>query len=335
VSDNTLKRILVIQTAFIGDAILASSLLETIHASQGDDQIDILVRKGNETLFECHPYINNVLIWDKRGEKYRGLISLLFKIRRNRYDIVVNLQRFLATGMLTAFSRAKQRIGFQKNPLSFLFTSSFPHSIEKGIHEVDRNYSLVKSWVNVERKLPRIYPHDSHLNRVEPYLHTSFVTFSAASVWYTKQYPHEKWVELLSRIPRQHRIIALGAKGDHQFSQEILDEIPCESVINLCGELSLLESAALMKHARMNFVNDSAPLHLASAVNAPVCAIFCSTKKEFGFGPLSDSCWIIETKEDLDCRPCGLHGRSKCPEGHFNCAKTIAIEQFEDIFASL
>jgi heptosyltransferase-2 len=91
--------------------------------------------------------------------------------------------------------------------------------------------------------------------------------------------------------------------------------------------MSFLQTAALMKDAKMNYVNDSAPLHLASSVNAPVTAIFCSTVPEFGFGPLSDNSYIVETEEDLDCRPCGLHGFAKCPKTHFKCATNIKPQQ--------
>jgi ADP-heptose:LPS heptosyltransferase len=78
----------------------------------------------------------------------------------------------------------------------------------------------------------------------------------------------------------------------------------------------------------MNFTNDSAPMHLASAMNAPVTAVFCSTIPEFGFGPLSDDSMIIQTEEQLECRPCGLHGHEQCPEKTFNCAYTIPVTKF-------
>lgn len=78
-----------------------------------------------------------------------------------------------------------------------------------------------------------------------------------------------------------------------------------------------------MKSATMNYVNDSAPLHIASAMNAPVTAIFCSTVPAFGFGPLRENGRVVETSERLDCRPCGLHGHSACPKGHFRCAMGI------------
>jgi heptosyltransferase-2 len=82
-----------------------------------------------------------------------------------------------------------------------------------------------------------------------------------------------------------------------------------------------------MKSATMNFMNDSAPMHLASSVDAPTTAIFCSTVTSFGFGPLSNNSIVVETKEKLDCRPCGLHGHKECPKKHFKCAENININE--------
>ena len=97
--------------------------------------------------------------------------------------------------------------------------------------------------------------------------------------------------------------------------------------MNLAGKLSFLESAALMRDAAMNYVNDSAAQHIASSVNAKITAIFCSTIPDFGFGPLSDDSVIIEAQEKLDCKPCGLHGHKTCPKGHFKCALNIDTKE--------
>ena len=80
-----------------------------------------------------------------------------------------------------------------------------------------------------------------------------------------------------------------------------------------------------MQGARMNYVNDSAPMHLCSAMNAPTTAVFCSTVPAFGFGPLADHSRIAEIRGVLECRPCNLHGRPACPLGHFRCAHDILI----------
>ena len=82
-----------------------------------------------------------------------------------------------------------------------------------------------------------------------------------------------------------------------------------------------------MQNAKMNYVNDSAPMHLASAMNAPVTAIFCSTVTWFGYTPLSDKSFVVEKDEALYCRPCTTHGRRVCPEKHFKCALDIKTEQ--------
>ena len=77
----------------------------------------------------------------------------------------------------------------------------------------------------------------------------------------------------------------------------------------------------------MNYVNDSAPMHFASAVNAPITAVYCSTLPSFGFGPLSNKNFVVETEVKLSCRPCGLHGKKACPLKHFKCAFTIREQQ--------
>jgi heptosyltransferase-2 len=89
-----------------------------------------------------------------------------------------------------------------------------------------------------------------------------------------------------------------------------------------------------MERAIMNYVNDSAPMHFASAVNAPVTAIYCSTLPAFGYGPLSDQSHIVEIQEALQCRPCGIHGKKSCPQTHFNCANQISNQQLLSVLPS-
>ena len=326
------RRILVIQTAFIGDVILATSLLENLHQDLPDAQIDFLVRKGNEGLFENHPYLNQVLIWKKKEGKFKSLFHLLKQIRKAEYDWVINLQRFGGTGMLTAFSKAPRTTGFDKNPLSFLFTNKFPHKIENGIHETIRNHELIKNEVPGKLLKPRLYPSPEDYNFVKSFQSKPYICIAPASVWFTKQYPVEGWIGLIDKIVGQYQLFLLGGPGDHALANIILDRISMkEKVQNLCGSLSFLQSAALMQSSVMNFVNDSAPMHISSAVNAPVTAVYCSTVPEFGFGPLSDQSHIVEVLEKLTCRPCGLHGHKACPEGHFKCALDIKTEQFLEV----
>lgn len=326
-SQKPMPKFLIIQTAFIGDVILATPLIEKLFDRFPNGQIDFMLRKGNEGLLKGNPKVNDLYIWDKKKGKYKELFRLLKQVRKMRYDYVINCQRFNSTGLFTVFSRGKQKFGFDKNPWSFLFNKKLPHKLKKGIHEVDRNLSLVKSIVSPKRVNPKLYPSLKDFESVEPYQKNSYVCLAPASVWFTKQLPIEQWVDLAVSLDSKYQVYFLGAPTDVSFCDEILERAEMLNGINLCGQLSFLQSAALMQKAKMNYVNDSAPMHLASAVNAPTTAFFCSTIPDFGFGPLADNAIIAQSSEEIYCRPCGLHGKKACPEKHFGCGYEIDTQQ--------
>ncbi|MBN1252247.1 MAG: glycosyltransferase family 9 protein [Bacteroidales bacterium] len=323
------KKFLVIQTAFIGDAILATSILEKLNSYFPENQIDYLVRKGNDSLFKEHPFIKNLYIWDKNKGKYKQLFKILKSVRKEKYDYIINLQRFATTGIFTVFSKAKVKIGFKKNPFSFLFNYSFNHEINNGKHEVERNQLLIENFTDNVYSKPKLYPLQSDYEKVEEHKKNDFICISPASVWFTKQFPASKWLDFINNLDEKYNVFLLGGPDDKLLCDEIKNQSINKKVENLAGKLNLLQSAALMKDSKMNYTNDSAPLHLASAMNANVTSVFCSTIPDFGFGPLSDNSKIVQIKEKLECRPCGLHGKKECPLAHFNCAMKIDINDLK------
>ena len=319
-------KILIIQTAFIGDVILATSIIEKLSGADKDHKIDFLLRKGNEFLLDNNPHINEVIIWYKKKAKSQELQRVIKEVRRQNYDVVINLQRFFSTGLITALSGAKETRGFNKNPLSLFFTKRFDHKIEDGIHEVDRNLTLLKGITKTDRVLPKLYPSQADIEKVEAYQQEEYVCIAPASIWYTKQVPEEKWIELINALS-VNKIFLIGSNYDRTLCDKLRDH--CEKkIIILAGKLTLLQTAALFKKAKMNYVNDSAPLHLTSAMQTNVTAIYCSTVPRFGFGPLSENSIIAEVDYKLACRPCGLHGLKSCPKKHFKCALDIDIAKF-------
>lgn len=320
-----MQKILVIQTAFIGDVILATALLEKLYQYDISSQIDLLVRKGNESLFYGHPFLNEVITWDKKSNKNINLKDIIIQVRKEKYDYIINCQRFAGTGILTVASGAKHTVGFTKNPLSFAFNKKVKHEIGTGEHEITRNQKLIEDITDNVPAKPRLYPTKADYEKVKKYKNTPYICIAPASVWYTKQFPQEKWVELINNINNEYTIYLIGGNNDFNLCQEIIVDSGQKNVVNLAGKLNLLQSAALMKDAKINYTNDSSPLHLASAVNATICAVFCSTVPEFGFGPISDFSKIVQTKINLPCRPCGLHGFKECPKKNFECAYSINI----------
>jgi heptosyltransferase-2 len=324
-------QILIIQTAFIGDVILATALIEKWRAYYPEAHIDFLLRKGNEPLLASHPHLREVLVWDKKGGKLKNIFNLLKKIRQVKYDVVINVQRFASSGILTAFSKGKAKVGFSKNPFSSFFNKSFPHEIGDGTHETTRNQQLISEWTDDLPALPRLYPSPTHFEQAQKIIDTigvgkSYICVAPTSVWFTKQWAEDKWIAFLQQVPAKYHILLLGAGSDTDICERIRQEVGKATITNLAGKASFLVSACLMKNAHMNYVNDSAPLHIASAMNAPTCAIFCSTIPAFGYTPLAENSHIVEV-ENLACRPCGLHGHKKCPQTHFKCAHDVDIQK--------
>ncbi len=322
-----IQSFLIIQTAFIGDVILATALVQKLRKSHPQAQIDFLLRKGNENLLTGNPNIRNVIIWDKKQGKIKNLFKLISQVRSIKYDAVINVHRFFSSGLITALSGARIRVGFSKNPLSFLFTNQVRHDLDSNLHETDRNQKLIEFITDSNPELPRLFPSEKDYEKVNSYRVSDYVCLAPTSVWYTKQLPEDQWISFIDSIQsRVSKVFLLGALSDRPICERIKKQTHYQQVDNLAGQLSFLESAALMKGAIMNYVNDSAPMHLASSMNAPVAAIFCSTTPSFGFGPLSKKSFIIQTSEKLECRPCGLHGHRRCPQGHFKCANTISVQ---------
>lgn len=313
-----MKRFLIIQTAFLGDVILATPVVSELKRIYPECIIDFIVRKGNESLLENNPKINSVFIWNKKEGKYKALFGIIKQIRKQRYTEVINLHRFASSGLITLFAKADKKIGFNKNPLSFLYTLKYNHKIGNGQHEVERNLTLIELHGVKTKVRPELFPSQKHFEKIEQFTKIPFICFSPASVWFTKQLPIEKWIALGKNYTSK-TIYLLGGPADASLCKSIQEKLP--NAITLAGKLSLLESAALISKSERSYVNDSGPLHISSAMNTPTTAFFCSTVPEFGFGPLADNSKIIS--QSLSCKPCGLHGYKSCPENHFNCGNTI------------
>jgi len=186
-----MHKILIVQTAYIGDVILATGLIESIHQAFPEAQIDFVLRKGNESLLKNHPFVNKLYIWDKKKNKFSNLIKLIGQIRKERFDLVVNLQRFFSTGLIALCAKSKNKRGYDKNPLSFCYHKKTEHFIGKN-HETYRNFSLIDDLKNIHYQKPHLYFTAEEIQKVQPLKSQPFVCMAPGSVWFTKQLPIAK-----------------------------------------------------------------------------------------------------------------------------------------------
>ena len=315
---------LVIQTAFLGDVILATPVISELKRLYPNSKIDVVVRKDAKSLIENHKDVSEVIVFDKSKGKFKALKEVLSKTRLKEYDEIINLQRYFSSGVISMFSKGKRKIGFNKNPLSLHYNKKFKHQIGDGTHEVERNLKLIAHHGAEKKVKPSLYPSDADIEKTIKYKSKDYYCLAPASIWETKQLPVRKWIELGNKLLDTGVVYLIGGPNDEKLCSEINKALD-NKAINLAGKLTLMQSAALIKDAKRSFVNDSAPLHISSAMNTPTTAYFCSTIPSFGFGPLADDSNIVESIKALECRPCGIHGKKECPLKHFECGHSITI----------
>jgi heptosyltransferase-2 len=336
-NDASSKTILIIQTAFIGDTILASQFVRAVKDQYPNSKIHFFLRKGNESVIQGLPTVEKVWIWDKDSGKTKNLLKLVWELRSIKFDMVFNLHRHFNSGFVSALMKSPFKAGFKQNPLSFFYTHSvdhlIPHKTMSGNwHEVQRNLQLLQKaeptleiLTEAKRYKPELPLLEKNFNKIAPWAAGDYFVVAPASVWFTKAWSEHKYRELTLELSKMGKVLFIGAPTDKDLCDRIRKDIP--QTENLCGLLNLLDSAALMKNAKRVFVNDSAPLHLASCVNAKTTAIFCSTVQEFGYTPLADDSLVIDMGNSLSCRPCGLHGYKSCPLNHFKCSEDIEVKR--------
>ncbi|MGB1076056.1 MAG: glycosyltransferase family 9 protein [Flavobacteriales bacterium] len=337
------RRVLFIQTAFIGDAVLMSSAIRSWKQKHPETICEVVVRKGNESLYMTHPEVDEVWVWDKSKKgRNRRLVALGWQLRKRKYDVVFNIHRHVSSGLLTWLTGAPQRVGYASNPLAWAFTHRVSHNIGDGRHEVERLGDLLNACdgkrVHDDWLIPTLYPsaHDQQLveNIIvdSGWAGSSYVVLAPSSQWHTKQWPEENWRLLAAALDRAQVPLALiGAPTDLDLLNRCQSSTPSARVL---ANLTLLQAYELVRRAGALVTHDSAPLHWASGSNVPTVALFCSTVPAFGFGPLADARCVIETEKTLNCRPCGLHGHAVCPQGHFACAD-IPVQRVQAAVLSL
>ncbi len=336
-----MKRILVLQTAFPGDAILTLPLIQKIYEKYGEPEIDVICIPASADIFTASPKVNSVLILDKKNTE-KSLFSLLSfskKIRENKYDILFSPHRSFRSGIISFLSYIPERISFDNASIKEAYTKVVKY--RKDFHEVQRNLSLLNTEAlsDFPEILPEIVANRECKAKIQDILgkikSEEIVIIAPGSVWETKKYPEEYFKTITGYlINKSKTVIAVGSLSDKELCSRLSEDK--KKYFNLAGELTIPETVELMRHVNLVICNDSSPAHMAVSANQKVLTIYCSTIKDFGFYPYTSKSSIISYNE-IDCKPCGIHGHKKCPLGHFNCGKLLlpekVLEKIEEILA--
>jgi heptosyltransferase-2 len=315
---------LLIQTAFLGDVVLTTPLLAALAERHGP--VDVVTTPAAASLLETHPGVRRVFPYDKRNTDrgWRGLRGLARRLAGERYASAYLPHRSLRTAALALLSRIPSRIGF-RGGWSFLYTEAFEKPA--GGPESDRLLALAgeppAAYAPALRPTPQDDAAAAALLRAAA-VDDGFVALAPGSIWGSKRWPH--YGELARRLADRFAVVVVGGPDDAGLGDQIRTAAEGgdgqRRVVNACGKLTLRQSAALIARADVLVTNDSAPLHIATAMGTPIVAVFGPTIPEFGFGPIRPGD-IALGLDDLPCRPCSRHGPPQCPLGHHRCMRGL------------
>ena len=322
--------ILIIHTAFIGDIVLSTALVSKIKEKYPDSDIYYLTTPLGKEILKNNPKIKEIIVYDKRGKDkgFRAFISFVRKIRKLKIDVCLTPHRYLRSSILSFLSGAKIRIGYDIASLSFVFNKKIKYDRTK--HEVEKLLSFIDDSPN--RYELEMYPSEKDKIRIDTLLknlseNKKIILIAPGSKWFTKRWPEEYFRILIQNLVKRDDllIVITGGKEEREIDLNLDSK-----VLDLRGEISLLELAELTKRAILVVSNDSAPIHITSAFpNTRIVGIFGPTVKEFGFFPWSKNSKVFEIN-GLYCRPCAIHGGNFCPEKHFRCMREIIPDLVEN-----
>lgn len=321
-------RILIIHTAFIGDIVLSTPLIKKIKDTYPDSDITYVTTPSGEAILKNNPHINNIIVYDKRGEHkgINGVWQLGKRLRYENFNMVITPHRYLRSSILSWLSRSPIRKGYDIASGSCLFTEKIKYDRTK--HEVEKLLSFVAPE-NKKRYEIELYPGEKEKMKGDNLWKENLledkkvVVLAPGSKWFTKQWPVEYFNKLAESLKKLSnvRLIVVGGK------EEINLSIEKENIIDMRGKTSLLELADILSRSDVVVTNDSSPIHIASAFKKPrIFALFGPTVEKFGFFPWSLNSRVFQV-DGLKCRPCGIHGGKSCPEKHFKCMRDILPEE--------
>lgn len=328
-------RILIVQTAFVGDIILTTPLISALKAIYPGSYLALLTTPAGKEALSGLKELDEIISYDKRKTE-KGICGFFRKvkqIRKRKFDLALSPHRSFRTALILAFSGIPVLVGFKESSLRWIYHFRIPRQRE--LHEVERNLKLLDpvsdlpDGFDAKVKLP--VPENFDLSKFGiKTFDNPLIGFAPGSAWETKRLPAEKYAQLAQMLIKElgAKILLLGDAQDQGVCEKI-EKLAGVPLLNLCAKTTLPELMGIISKLDLLVSNDSAPVHIGSAFSIPSVVIFGPTVPEFGFGPYKNPHRIVQ--KQLACRPCHHHGPRKCPEGHFKCMMEIKAEE---IFSS-
>ena len=328
------SRILLTQTAFLGDVVLATSLQRCLERALPGAEVHWLVRPDAQAIVAPLVPKGRVLVYAKRaeGRGLSGFLRMSSVLAARQFDAALAVQRSFRTAALLWHAGIPTRVGYAGAGGAFFYNRRVPYA---GDHARDRMVGLVQGLGLSAASPPAPFLSVDAASRgsIEARLTQAGVgpeerllVLAPGSAWATKQWPARHFGQAAAELLAGgfDRAIVVGGSGDCSLAQEISRACHADPsrVLDWTGRTTMAELIALIDRASLCLANDSAPGHVAGAVDTPLVAVFGPTTPEMGFAPLGRAVAVVG-HEDLDCRPCSRHGSAHCPIGTHACMEDL------------
>lgn len=301
--------------------MLATAAVAALAAERPDVDVHVLTKPTFREIFAQDPGVSRVLDWNPQD----GVAALGRLVRSGGYDRIVDLHGNLRSRVLGLLAPGVPTTRYRKGAWRRRLAVALHRPVLlDATHVVDRYLrALAPLGVSDRRRLPRVVPGETARARAADLLRSSgwngkepLLALAPGARWATKAWPEAHWAWLAATLADGGHgwPVVVGGAGDAALGGRILGS---GKGANMAGRTSILETAAVLEACRVLVTNDSAPLHLATAVGTRVVALFGPTVAGFGFYPLGPGDSLVEAP--LPCRPCSLHGTARCRLRHHQC----------------
>jgi heptosyltransferase-2 len=329
--------IAIIRFSSLGDVVLATAILQKLKETYPDCTIDFITDRRFTGMLCTDPRIRSVIPYDISQESFGYMMDFLTRLRRERYDLVIDAHGNPRSVIVSTFASAGSRRRVQKYAWQRRLMVNrhraweIPHVVQRYVAAIDS----VKSG----SYRPQIFVAKDEEDRIRKEIKEKargkrVVGIAPGAAKGTKIWDIEKTQQLAHSLSGQHGLFLafFGDETDMQLVGAICRPL-AEGYLNLAGKTDFRKLAVYLKACDVVLSTDSGPMHVAVAVNTPVVALFGPTVREFGFSPYDEKSVTISVK--APCRPCSLHGSESCPLGHHQCMKEIEVATVEEAILKL
>src|SRR3989344_2356558 len=301
-----INKILVIRLDHIGDVITSIPTLRALRRAYPKAHISIMLRSLTKELMENCPYVDEVIVYDPlwyRGKKTFSIlkhIKFFKKIRRNNFDLAIDLRGELRNIFIAYLSKSRYRLAYDVKGGNFLLTHIGKY--DDSLHIIDRNLNLLRTIgiSSKDKKLELFIPNKEKIfvdNLLKKNKIKKFVILHPGSGGKLKLWDNKKFAEVGNFLSKKYSIILTGSDNEKWMADEIMKNMQ-NKPINLSGKLSLMQLAELIRRAELIICPDSGPMHMAKAVNTRLIALF-GTSLSYVWGYNDDKSRLIENKGDV------------------------------------